>query len=145
MPTKADPLSLSTEPNRCSPSGNCSYCAAMGCAPLAGPIVHCGPAVGGGNGAGWSVRDVGSGLGRSGADHIGGPPEESTVDSRGLSAGLSPLRRASHSSSVSSRPPAAESSADHLLMASATSCETRSSLSSRPSVADTSEPCNGWG
>jgi len=57
--------------------------------------------------------------------------------------GSSPLRWDSHSSSVNSRAPGAESSADHLLMTSASSSDVASPLSSRPAdAARASEPRN---
>ena len=104
------------------PGGGRSFCAATGCAPLDGPIVHCGPAVGGGTGAGLSACGTDSAPGRSGADHGGRPLAESTVDCR---PGSSPLRCASHSSSVSSRSPDAESPGAHRLIAFARSSDSR--------------------
>ena len=84
----------------------------MGCASLAGPIVHCGLRGGGGGaGAGGSDAGADSAPGRSGADQLGLPAAENGCRAQagrlsGSSSGPAPRRCASHSSSLRSPPDA---------------------------------------
>jgi hypothetical protein len=122
-PARSVPAGRCREPCRFVPRFGRPYCSATGCALLAGPIVHCGLSC-----RRWQRRRQIRAGRRLGVRSIRRRPRRraagaSTVDCRGSS----PLRCASHSSSVSSCPLGSESSADHRLIASASSSDGSSS------------------